>query len=127
MTKFVALVALGQEILRCISCGFVAELVDEEAVSNAVVGAHLVMGEHNNRVMIPPSALVLSFSPERYDFNNLYALRFIVLFPFFDYIIVVLVQIDCAFCDTMDDDAILRLVSFEALICIVPIDLLQFT
>ena len=79
MAEFVALVALGQEILRCISCGFVAELVDEEAVSDAVVGAHLVMGEHNNRVVVPADALFLSFSPERYDFNNLYALRFVVL------------------------------------------------
>ena len=46
MAKLVAFIALGEKVLWCIACCFVPELVNEEAIPDAVVGTYRIMGEH---------------------------------------------------------------------------------
>ena len=51
VSQLVAIVALDEKILRCESCSFVAQFVDEKAIPDAVVGAYCIVSEYYDGVV----------------------------------------------------------------------------
>jgi len=51
VSPLVAIVALNKKVIRCVSCGFVVQFVDEKAKPDAVVGAYCIVGKYYDGVV----------------------------------------------------------------------------